>query len=160
MEEEDRPVRVVFPRSRARGRGKDTPPAFLSFLGRISPCSLATPAITYRRVITARAPSLPPSFSPFCLPPSLGSVDTIVMAVRTAREIEYLPRQDAQSRIHSAIAARPSRRSRFFRVIPYASYRARIMVPLSLPRPFTNRRKSGVLVVRTDDGRTESGKVA
>lgn len=104
LEKEDRPIRVVFPRSQVQSRGKDTLPTFLSFLGRISPCSLVTPVITYRRVITARVPYLPPPLSLFL---SLGSVDTIEMAVRTAREIEYLPRQDTRSRIHGAIAIRP-----------------------------------------------------
>lgn len=74
------------------------------------------------------------------------------MAVCMAREIEYLPRQDARSEIHGVIVAR----SRFFTVILYTSYCIRIMES----HPFANRRKRGVSVVRADGGQAESGKFA
>ena len=142
MEEEDRLVRVVFLRFRTQGRGKNTG---ISLLPRQDLTLLATPAITYRRVITARALSLPPSFThPYSslslslslsLSPSFSFSRTIGMA----REIEYLPRQDARSRIHGAIVAR----SRFFTVILYTSYCIRIIELNS----FVNRRKGDVSVV-------------
>lgn len=107
LEKEDRPVRGVFPRSRSQGRGKDTPSAFLSFLGRISPCSLATPAITYRRVITARAPSsLTLSFS-LSLALSLSDLSARSKWPCAHSSGNWISSSDARSRIHGAIATRP-----------------------------------------------------
>lgn len=92
---------------------------------------LSTSYYSPRVVLTSLAHSfsLFPSFSRICRHDRNGRA-------RAAREIEYLPRQDARGRIHGAIAARLPARSRFFSVIPRASCRARIIVPFS--HPFAN----------------------
>lgn len=110
-------------------------------LGRISPSP--TPAITYRRVITARAPSLPSSHS---LSLSL-SFFRICRHDRNGR-CERLGKLNIfLGRMHGA---GHMARSRFFSVIPCASYCTRIIVNCTaLSRPLTHRRKRGVSVTRT-----------